>query len=360
MRSDEIKSRFNLSNQTPIPDDIQRLIDDKNWFIENYTNTNKTLQDLADELSISQATMSVYLRKHEIEPKRYKDSAQERQVYNAIISRYSGEVIRNTRNLIPPQEIDIYIPEFKLGIEINGIYWHSFNAGGKDHMYHESKRLLCESQGILLLQFWDSEIIEKFDIIMSMIFSRMNLNTRIPARKTIIQEVSNDVKRKFLDENHIQGRCESSIDYGLFYNNELVSLMTFGKSRFSKVPYELLRFCNKKFHGVIGGAGKLLKHFINNHNDSVISYSDSRYSDGGLYKTLGFQLKTVNRPQYYYTKDYYNLESRMKYQKKYIKCLYPDIYDSSLTEFDNMLKIGYDRIYGCSIKTWIKEYTCQD
>ncbi len=91
----------------------------------------------------------------------------------------------------------------------------------------------------------------------------------------------------FLDENHIQGNCISKYRYGLYYNNELISLMTFGKSRF-KDEFELLRFCNKLGYNVVGGASKLFFHFLKDHEEikEVISYADRRWSVGNLYFKL--------------------------------------------------------------------------
>lgn len=112
-------------------------------------------------------------------------------------------------------------------------------------------------------------------------------NTKIYARKTICKEVSYTEAKEFLEENHIQGNCISKYRYGLYYNEELVSLMTFGKSRF-KDEFEMLRFCNKKYLNIVGGASKLFSHFLNDHNEilEVISYADRRWSIGNLYTKL--------------------------------------------------------------------------
>ena len=73
----------------------------------------------------------------------------------------------------------------------------------------------------------------------------------IYARKCKIIEISSKTYREFLSINHIQGEINSSIRYGLIYENKIVSVMGFGKLRSSlgskstKNIFELQRFCTK-------------------------------------------------------------------------------------------------------------------
>ena len=125
----------------------------------------------------------------------------------------------------------------------------------------------------------------------------LGLNNRIFARKCIIKEISNNDAATFLNENHIQGSCVSKYRYGLYFNDELISIMTFGKSRFSD-EFELLRFCNKLNINVVGGASRLFNHFLNNHDEivEVISYADRCWSKGNLYEKLGFIKDGITKP----------------------------------------------------------------
>ena len=163
---------------------------------------------------------------------------------------------------------------------------------------------------------------------------------------------------KFLFENHIQGKCPSSIKLGLFYNDEIVSLMTFGKSRHfignGKTEWELLRFCNKMDTRVVGGASKLLKHFIKTYNpNEIVSYADKRWSDGNLYEVLGFQKYNESKPNYFYI-----VNGKREYRFNYRKSiLVKQGYDPNKTEKQIMEERGIPRIYdcGCLCYKWIKK-----
>ena len=174
---------------------------------------------------------------------------------------------KGTRKIIPPLELDIYIPSHNVAIEFDGLYWHS--ELHKPSNYHLNKTELCEKQGIQLIHIFEDEWLYKQDIVKSRLKNILGLtHNKIYARKCLIREISAKESKEFLIDNHIQGNVNSSIKLGLYYNDELVSIMTFGglrKSMGSKSKegsYELLRFCNKLDTTVIGGANKLLKHFI--------------------------------------------------------------------------------------------------
>ena len=110
---------------------------------------------------------------------------------------------------------------------------------------------------------------------------------RIFARKCVIRSVDHNSAVEFLNNNHMQGACQSKYQYGLYYKNELVSIMTFGKSRF-KSEFELTRFCSKLNVTVVGGASRLFRHFLQDHSDvkEIVSFADRRMSIGNVYDKL--------------------------------------------------------------------------
>ena len=269
-------------------------------------------------------------------------SAKEKEINKFIKSIYTGDIIENDRTILNGKELDIYLPEKKLAFEFDGLYWHSELYKDKD--YHLNKTEICKENDIQLIHIFEDEWLYKQDIVKSRIRGLLGLNERIFARKCEIKEVSYKDSEQFLNDNHIQGNCMSSYRYGLYYNNKLVSLMTFGKSRFAN-EYELLRFCNKLNINVIGGASKLFKHFLSDHSEiiEIISFADRRWSIGNLYEKLGFKYSKTTPPSYFYIID--NIRyNRIDFQKhKLVK----EGYDPNLSEHEIMLSRNIYRIYDC-------------
>ncbi len=272
---------------------------------------------------------------------------------NEFILSLSIKTITSSRSIIKPNQIDIFLPDYNIGIEFNGLYWHSELF--KDKNYHLSKTELCESKGIRLIHIFEDEWLYKQDIIKSRIKNILGYSeNRIYGRKCEIREVNNKDSKLFLDDNHIQGNVTASIRLGLYYNNELVSLMTFNKPRLGIGKkfdgYELSRFCNKLDTIIIGGADKLLKHFIKLYSPKeIISYADRRWSQGELYEKLGFVEVKKNKPNYWYIIGK-NRKHRFGFRKNILS---KDGYDiNNKTEHEIMIERGIYRIYDCGTITY--------
>lgn len=274
-----------------------------------------------------------------------KQNYTERKL-ESLIKDFNEEWEINYRQLITPKEIDLYFPEKKLGIEINGSYWHSDIL--KDKHYHIEKTLEVEKKGSTLLHFFDFEIRNKPQIVQSMIGARLGKAKKIYARKCEVGGITAQAARRFFEKTHIQSSFPALFYYGLFYNNELVSCMSFGSPRFnSNYEYELIRFSNKLGYTVIGGASKLFSFFIKDKApNSIISYANRRFSQGGLYSKLGFTFVQNSEPGYFYAngKDYV---SRSRAQKHKLEKLLGEKFNEILSEYENMRNAGYFRIWDC-------------
>jgi len=275
-----------------------------------------------------------------------------------ISKNYNGKIFLNNRKIIKPNELDVYLPELNLAFEFNGLYWHSERY--KDDNYHLIKTEMCEKLDIQLLHIWEDDWNFKKDIVKSIILNKLGKNSnKIYARKCKIKEIS-DTKllRHFLDTNHIQGYINSKINIGLFYNDELFSLMTFGSKRkimnslSNDDEFEIYRFCNKLNTNIIGGASKLFSFFIKNYNFSkIISYSDRSYFNGNNYLKLGFKFYSNTSPNYYYT-----IKGKREYRFKFRKdILIKEGYDSNKTEQQIMLDRNIFRIYNSGNLKFIYE-----
>lgn len=276
-------------------------------------------------------------------------SALEDDIINFL--RHEIKDIEIQTNWIIPnsrKEIDIYLPKYNVGIELCGVLWHSYGVNypntalsekqGKHK--HLNKLELCEQNNIQLLTIFDNEWMYKSDITKAIILSKLGIyKRRLYGRQCYVKEIERETKRNFLHTYHLQGNCNSQYYYGLYNtDNELLSVMTFGKRQISRgaVVLEMIRYCTISGVQVIGGASKLLSYAIDKLQkyDILKTYCDRRYSNGKFYEKLGFKLKKISVPNFWVTKDCKRLYHRLKVQKH--KLGGKDIYD-----------LGYRKIYDC-------------
>lgn len=281
------------------------------------------------------------------------ESKLESELYEYIKSITDEKIERNLRNLMDDaKEIDIYVPSLKIGFEFDGLIWHS-ERFKSDKNYHLNKTNICLSKGIRLIHIFEDEWTLKKEIVKSRIKSLLHKNDKIIyARKCVVKEVSSGVYKSFVEGNHLQGFVNSKYRYGLFYNNKLISVMSFGSLRKNlgsislDNEYELLRFCNKLNTSVVGGASKLLKYFIEKiHPKRIISYADRRWSNGELYDKLGFNFVKNTSPGYFYIVGNHR-ENRFKYRKD---VLVKEGFSKNKTEHEIMLERKIYRIYDCGM-----------
>jgi len=341
------------------------------WYNWPYSFTCKKCNNIIKDNFIYNPWSKRTARCFNCEPKFNWTSNSERDIVNFIKSFYNKEIIINNRKILKWKEIDVYLPNDNIAIEYNWLIWHSvwdstFNIinnsllENKIKDKHLYKTTECNNLWIQLLHIFDSEWLNarQRNIWKNIIKTKLWHNEKIYARKTYIKELSNKESFLFLNENHLQSNFNSaSIRIGLFNkeNNELISLMTFWKARFTKSlwewtnkPYELLRFATKWGLSIIWGAWKILKYFSDNYLLSwnrIITYADLRFSNGNVYEKIGFNKIWQSKPNYFYFKNgTYNLESRIRYQKHKLKDLL-DNFDENLSESQNMYNNGYRKIY---------------
>lgn len=293
----------------------------------------------------------------------YSISSGQQEVIDYIKTLYNGPMEINTRKIISPLELDIYLPELHLAIEYNGTYWHSEQAG-KDKSYHVNKNFLCEQQDIHLIHIFEYQWTNNQRQVKQRLANILGSYTnKVFARKCIVREIDFNITSDFLNEYHLQGSCTSKLNLGLFYNNELISVMTFGKPRFNKdYQWELIRFCNKEGYHVIGAASKLLKYFERNYNPkSLISYANRCWSWGkhNVYKNvLGMTYIGKSDANYVYINEEGTILPRYKAQKhKLKKLLGEENFNELLTETENMEINGWIKSYDCGNLVFGKRYT---
>jgi very-short-patch-repair endonuclease len=281
---------------------------------------------------------------------KYKNTSIEIFI-KSLLDKYNINYQTNVRNIIYPYELDIYIPEKKIAIECNGVYWHSDK--NKEKNYHYNKYSECKEKGIQLISIWEDQVINSSEKVESIILSKLGIyNKRIYARKCEIKEIPSKKCREFLDKYHLQGSTNSSIRLGLYDKNELVGVMTFGKGRKclnSNTNYELYRYCCKAGIQVIGGSSKLFTHFVKKYNPEIIeSFSSNDISNGNLYEKLEFKY-TSDSISYWYIDKKFTRYHRYKFTKYN---LVKESFDPNKTEFEIMDERGFYRIYDSGQTKW--------
>lgn len=324
-------------------------------YIKNASGNDKKprIEELAASLGINIGPTYRVLRRLDLldEIQHSVFGRMENEVSDFVES-LGAKVDRHRKDLLNGLEIDIYIPDKKIGIEFNGTYWHSEEIKGKT--YHLNKTLRAYKNGIHLIHIFEYEWADeqKRRKILDMLRRMINpsSNTIVYARRTELREVGSSESTEFLEENHLQGSINSSINYGLYYNNKLVALMTFGKPRFNKeYQWELHRLAYKNGVVVVGGADRLFKHFIKENNPtSIISYCDISKFDGHVYPRLGFKatLSDITEPNYMWVESHTNI-ALPRYKTMKHKLLAAGLGTPDMTENDIMENLGFIKVYDC-------------
>lgn len=287
-------------------------------------------------------------------------SADEDELFEFMKSILPDEDVESgNRRVLHPLELDIYIPSRNIAIEYDGLYWHN-EANQPSKAYHLDKTRKCAEKGIRLIHVFEDEWVLEKDKVKSRLKSILGIyDRRISASKCKVNVLDSRQAMKFLADNHLQGACGAKYRYGLFLGDELVSVMTFGMTRKNvhgtgqSSDYELVRYCSKRGTMVVGGAERLMTHFVRDHRPkSIVSYADMRWSDGDLYRKLGFTHVHDSRPSYFYIVNN-KRENRFKYRKD---LLVSEGFDRSKSEHEIMLERGIFRIYDCGCMVFRKTF----
>ena len=311
--------------------------------------SKKTSNKLSTHLKkINENLQPTWTSKGEIEIKEFIESLG-----------FQTEKSKN-RKILEGKEIDLIIPEKKIGIEYNGLYYHTENMG-KNYSYHLNKLLESNQVGYKLIQIFEDEWMTKKDLVkekLKHIFGK-NDGIKIGARNTEIRKITKEEKGFFLNKNHIQGNDKSDIFYGSFYNDILVGVMSFNSKRnltkSKENEYELSRFAIKSGYIVSGLASKIINAFILDYSPkSIISFADRRWTlDGNknLYTTMGFKLTSIIKPTYFYYNskfDRYKRFHKFSFGKSNLKKKFIDI-DLTKSESEITKSLGFSKIWDCGL-----------
>lgn len=307
----------------------------------------KTLVDIGKDYGVTGTLVGMWFKEDGIDVQLYPvlESKAEEEVRSEL-NRHGYNFQRRRGILSDNKEIDCYDDSLKLAIEYNGLRWHS-DAIRKNitRRTHLDKLLECEKRGIQLITIFEDEWLEKREIVLSIIRSKLGISRRLYAKDCSVAMISEQMARKFLDENHIQGSIGSiKYAYALFHENVLVAIMTFGNHRGHKTIV-LNRLCFLKDTVVIGGAERLFKMALKDIQEPIISWSDRRWSQGKVYEKLGFTKTRTLRPDYSYCKRQKRF-SKQSMKKSAVGCP-PDVKE---IEFNRAR--GFAVIWDCGKDVW--------
>lgn len=318
-----------------------------------------SLKDICGLFNISVKDTTTIISRKEFRDRYYSTyTFPKHQIQNEIRKQIEELGIiseMNDKTILYPKELDIFIPSKNFAIEFNGSYWHSEAVLNKSEarQKHITKTKMCKEKGIRLFHIfehtWESRKPQILGFIKSIL--RVN-NIKVPARECSINNLNIS---KFIEDNHMQGHGARTIKFfNLEYDGEVVGSMTAAphhRQNSSENAIVLNRLCFKDGYNVQGGSTKLFKSFVEWAKEQgynrVISWSDNCWTEGNIYKVLGFELDKEYGPDYFYW-DVKNHKyvSKQSQQKKKTNC--PD----GLTEREWCEQRGLYRIWDCGKKLW--------
>ena len=270
----------------------------------------------------------------------------------SLIESWGIVPVLHDRLILQGKELDIYIPEKKIAIEYNGVYWHS-NSTNKDKMYHYNKWKKCHEKEIQLITIWEDDWRDKRDLVEKMLEYKLGLyqQEKIFARSTQTATLTEKEAKVFLDENHIQGHVKGCKHYGLMYHNDIVAILSVKKTKNEMI---IDRYATSS--SVVGGFTKLLSYAVKNNPgiEKVVTFSDHTVSNGDLYSKNGFVIDKELPPDYMY------VYKQSRYHKSnFRKSRFRDddslLYEPHMTETELAKLNGIPWIWDAGKTRWVLE-----
>lgn len=337
-------------NRSKKPKYVLNTLNNPIWLYNQHISNKKTLTEISNDLNVHVTTISRAFQRFNLDVIKFPVSQGEKDI---SVFLHQNQILHETniKNIIPPHELDIFIPDYNLAIEYCGLYWHS-EQKNRDRLYHQKKLKACYKKGIQLITIFEDEWKLRNTQVKQKLLSLLHIDNRkkIHARQThITSQITTTEKNVFFDQNHIQGTGPGSITYGLTYEDEIVAMMTFIDQK--KHNYVLSRYATS--NRVIGGFSRLLSRFMNDHEwSTIISFADLRWSNGNLYDATGWVLDKIIPPDYYYSPDGRTRYHKFNYRRKNLPKLLKT-FDPSKSERENCDANNILRIWDCGKKRYV-------
>jgi hypothetical protein len=260
-------------------------------------------------------------------------SSYEREIAHFLTTN-NIEFMSRTRKIVPKCELDFYIPEHKIAIEFNGLYWHSDQIVSDD--YHYKKWYKCNEAGICLVMINEDEWNESDRAIKTFILDLCKITQEEDAEELVIANVKPSLANTFCQNHDIKkSPAATSLAFGAFDEGELVGVITFRRQH-GTGQMELTRFCTlgKKYTGLFE---KFLKSALHEISDPIVTFV-------ALLKDAGFIEESAAKPDFRYVKRNKTYH-KSGFSKAKLAQQGHDI--TGKTEKVIMEELGYFRIYDC-------------
>ena len=241
---------------------------------------------------------------------------------------------------IDGKTIGVFVPSKNIGLSFNPLYISS-EAAGTPRKTQLDKTQFFKSHGIRIIHIFEHIWRDHQDQVKSYIRSALGANAnRIGARKCELREVDKKTAAAFLAKTHIQASSQSTkLALGLYYNNELLALATFGVHHRDRNKWVLNRFAGATNWTVSGGLSRLAKEGARRLGD-IITWADLSLSDAVGYLNSGWVLEESLPDDYFYT-DFENVTSKQSRKKGSVHT------PEGMTEHQHAVSSGWYRIYDC-------------
>lgn len=307
-----------------------------------------------------------------VETKRYRTAGRTKSKLNQwwhkqLLDKFGVDF--EYEKYVHGHNYDLCSDEYHLLIEINPVWSHNSTYSYAQMMKLSNKRSPIEpnyhsiiqqyaiAAGYHCIQIWDWDDKDKVLAYIGRLLNK--ITNRLYARQLKVKQIHQKIAKQFEALYHLQGALHSQpICFGLYYDDKLVQVMTFGKTRHGRKSntddYELLRFCTHINYEVVGGAQRLFTHFIRMYKpQTIVSYCDLSKFTGQLYSKLKFKLKDTRLCRHWYHigtwRHLLDSSLRMLGADKLIGTSY----GKGTSNYDIMIANDWVEIYDCGQQTWL-------
>ena len=310
-----------------------------------------TVADMATTLKVDQSTIYRLSLKYQCRHLMTTPVNSYEQRVTDLLDQLNCTYIKHDRSLIAPYEIDIYLPDYKIGIEVGSVFYHS-EAIGRSKNYHKLKWERCKQHGIELFQWFDQDLFDNWHITSSTLshaVARDSVGSAMLYQLTV-NGCTNSQIQQFLNIWHSNGYIPThNVSVVVTHCGEIAAVMTIQHNGSNAVikQWTTNANCSPLFD-------RMLRYWIssNEFTGTIDVRSDNRLDSGQLYSTNGFDLVQVSEPKMWYAKNQ-RFENKMLYQKHKLKTKFKltarDMMQSAATI---MKQHGYDRFWDAGYTLW--------